>query len=221
MTYAIHFTLLCGDPRRALAWRRQVESGGKHKVKAIGHSAAEAPALIRRSDPDVLVCNLHLSDGPAGELVKRLRQGAGNMGMMILMVTPAADDPTLLECLRHGADSYYVDQGPGPTLASRVEQMLQGESKMSPTIARQVLDHFDQQDPARTRAKPVDEMLNPLLLSELERAVLMRVAQGQSVPDIASSENRTMHQIAKCIRGLYRKMTWDLRATGLSLERVV
>jgi DNA-binding NarL/FixJ family response regulator len=92
---------------------------------------------------------------------------------------------------------------------------------MSPTIARQVLDHFEQQDPARTRAKPVDEMLNPLLLSELERAVLMRVAQGQSVPDIASSENRTMHQIAKCIRGLYRKMTWDLRATGLSLERVV
>ena len=81
--------------------------------------------------------------------------------------------------------------------------------------------HGNQQDPARTRAKPVDEMLNPLLLSELERAVLMRVAQGQSVPDIASSENRTMHQIAKCIRGLYRKMTWDLRATGLSLERVV
>jgi DNA-binding NarL/FixJ family response regulator len=218
MTYAIHFTLLCGDPRRALAWRRQIEAGGKHKVKAIGHSAAEAPALIRRSDPDVLVCNLHLADGPATELVRRLRQGATNMGVMILMVTPSADDPILVECLRHGADSYYIDNGPGPTLASRVEQMLQGESKMSPTIAQQVLEHFQRQDADGQRAGPVDEMLNPLLLSDLERSVLLRVAQGQSVPEIASAEKKTMHQVAKCIRGLYRKMAWDLRAIGLSLE---
>lgn len=218
MTYAIRFTLLCGDPRRALAWRREIELGGKHKVKAIGHSAAEAATLIRRSDPDVLVCNLHLVDGPATELVRRLRMGAGNMGMMILLVTTMADDPALLECLRLGADSYFVARGPGPSLASRVEQMLQGESRMSPEIARKVLDHFKQQDPKGRAPRTVDEAQNPLLLSDLERAVLLRLSEGQSVPEVASAEGLTMHKVAKLVRGLYRKMTWDLRANGLSLE---
>jgi DNA-binding NarL/FixJ family response regulator len=218
MTYAINVALLCRDHRRAEEWRRQLETDGKHQVVAIGQWAADAAALIKHADPDVLVSELELADGPAAELVRGLRQGNSGMGLMILMVTPAADDPVLLECLRLGADSYYIE-GPGPTLTSRVAEMLSGEAKMSPAIAKQVLDHFCRPGGQKlVGARPMDEAQNPLLLSQHERSVLLRLAQGQSVPQIATAERLTMHEVAKCVRGLYRKMSWDLRTSGLALE---
>jgi DNA-binding NarL/FixJ family response regulator len=221
MTYAVNIALLCRDHRRAEEWRRQLEVDGRFQVVAIGQWASESGALIKHADPDVLVSELQLSDGPAAEVVRQQRKGPSGMGLMILLVASAADDPALLECLRLGADSYYIDQGPGPTLSARVLEMLNGEAKMSPAIARQVLDHFSAQRPKPGMAsRPVDEILNPLLLSHHERSVLLRLAQGQSVPQIASAERMTMHEVAKCIRGLYRKMTWDLRTDGLKLELI-
>jgi DNA-binding NarL/FixJ family response regulator len=220
MTHAINIALLCRDHRRAEEWRLQLEGDGRYQVVAVGQWGSEAAALVRHADPDVLVGDLQLSDGPASEMVRSLRQGTGAMGLMVLMVASAPDDPVLLDCLQLGADSYYIDQGPGPTMAARIAEMLNGEAKMSPAIARQVLDHFRAQPSRRLNARTVDEMFNPLTLSPLEHSVLLRIAQGQSVPQIATAERLTMHEVAKCVRGLYRKMTWDLRSSGLALELI-
>lgn len=205
------------DAARAAQWRAEIAAAGRHQVAAVGQSAVEAVTLVTQIDPDAVICDLQLLDGRAIDLVRRLRQGNGSTAM-ILIVAPSADNPDLLACLRQGADSYYVDQGPGPTLDSRVHEMLQGEAKMSADIARQVLDHFRRDGPIHQGAGPLDQMLNPLLLSDLERAVLIRLSQGQSVPAVANAERVSVHQIAKCVRTLYRKMAWDLRAGSLSLQ---
>ncbi len=212
--------LICREPARAEHWRAQIAAEGRHHVAAVGQSAAEALTLVTQIDPDAIVCDLQLADGRAIDLVRRLRQGKGGSDAMILIIAPSGENPDLLACLREGADSYYVDRGPGPSLDSRLHEMLRGEAKMSVDIARQVLDHFRRNGPIHQGARPVDQMLNPLLLSDLERAVLIRLSQGQSVPDIASHERVSIHQIAKCVRALYRKMVWDLRAGGLSLELI-
>lgn len=219
MNPSAQIVLLCSDAPRAAAWRAQIDAQQRHQVAAVGQSATEAMALVSQIDPDAVVCELKLFDGRAIDLVRALRRGSRNAGTMILIIAPSADHPELLECLRHGADSYFVDNGPGPTLDGRIFEMLQGEAKMSPEIARKVLDHFRREGPAANGARrSMEELLNPLLMSALERVILMRLSQGQSVPEIASAERLSMHQIAKCIRGLYRKMAWDLRAGGLALE---
>jgi DNA-binding NarL/FixJ family response regulator len=221
MNTTAQVVLLCSHPARAAAWQQQIDQQKRHQVAAIGRNATEGVTLVAQVDPDAVVCELKIGDGRAIDLVRALRRGTSHAGTMILIIAPSADHPELLECLRHGADSYFVDNGPGPTLDSRIFEMLQGEAKMSPEIARQVLDHFRREGPAMHGGRrSMEEMLNPLLLSALERVVLMRLSQGQSVPDIAAAERLSMHQIAKCIRGLYRKMAWDLRAGGLALELV-
>jgi DNA-binding NarL/FixJ family response regulator len=219
MNPSAQIVLLSSDPARAAAWRSQIDAQSRHQVAAVGQSATEAMALVTQIDPDAVVCELKLHDGRAIDLVRALRRGSRNAGTMILIIAPSADHAELLECLRHGADSYYVDNGPGPTLDGRIFEMLQGEAKMSPEIARNVLDHFRREGPSpHGGRRSMEEMLNPLLMSALERVILMRLSQGQSVPEIATAERLSMHQIAKCIRGLYRKMAWDLRAGGLALE---
>ena len=62
-------------------------------------------------------------------------------------------------------------------------------------------------------------MMNPLTLSGQERSILLRLVQGQSVPDIASAERLHVPHVARTIRGLYRKMEWDLRAGDLQLTQ--
>lgn len=209
--------LLCRDAARAERWRAQIAGAGRHEVVAVARSAAEAATQVAQMDIDALVCELQLPDGRAVELVRRLRRGTGQPGLLILIIAPSADDPELRECLRHGADSYYVDCGPGPSLDSRVHEMLQGESKMSPEIARDVLEHFRRNGPLDRGVQPLDEMLNPLLLSAQECAILIRLSQGQSVPEIASVEKLAIPQVARSVRALYRKMAWDLRAGSLEL----
>jgi DNA-binding NarL/FixJ family response regulator len=218
MTSSEHTVLLCGEAARTAVWRQQIHGAGNHRVTATCSSLRDARALVRDFDVDVIVCDLRFSGATAIQLVRELRAGSGHAGTMILVVTPSASDPELLQCLSSGADSYYVDQGPGPSLDSRINEMIKGESKMSPEIARKVLDHFRRESTPRGSARAVDEMLNPLSLSNVERVVLVRLSQGQSVPEIASAERLSMHQVAKCVRALYRKMSWDLRADGLALE---
>jgi DNA-binding NarL/FixJ family response regulator len=211
--------LICRDAARTEQWRAQIAAGGRHDIVAVGRSAVEAATLVTQMDPDAIVCELQLLDGRAIDLVRGLRRGTGFPGLMILIIAPSADNPDLRECLRHGADSYFVDQGPGPSLDSRIHEMLQGESKMSPEIARDVLDHFRRSGPLNQGVRPVDEMLNPLLLTSQDRSILVRLSQGQSVPDIASAEKLRIPQVARCIRALYRKMEWDLRAGSLQLTQ--
>lgn len=211
--------LLSRDPLRVEQWQIEIEAQGRHQVVSTGRSAAEAMTLAAQIDPDAIISDLQLLDSRAAHFVRRSRQGVGNAGMMILLVAPAANDPDLLECLRYGADSYYVDQGPGPSLDGRIHEMLQGESKMSPEIAREVLNHFMRDGSMKNASRPLDEMMNPLTLSGQERSILLRLVQGQSVPDIASAERLHVPHVARTIRGLYRKMEWDLRAGDLQLTQ--
>jgi DNA-binding NarL/FixJ family response regulator len=218
MTQEPQILLLCRDTARGELWRAEIAAEGRHQIAAVASSAVEGATLMSQIDPDAVVCELQLLDGRAIDIVRRLRKGTGNAGTMILIIAPSADHPDLLECLRQGADSYYVDRGPGPSLDSRIHEMLQGEAKMSPEIARQVLDHFRRDGSIKAGIRPMEQMINPLLVSDVERAVLIRLSQGQSVPDISSAEKLSIPQVARCIRTLYRKMAWDLRAGDLKLE---
>ena len=220
MTAPADILLLCREPERALALRKNIQANGSHRVVDYSPTAAAVASMVVKHDPDVLVTDLQLADGPVLDLVRRLRTGAGHMHMLILMIAPTPDDPALLDCLRNGADSYYIDHGPGPTLATRIDEMLNGESKMSPDIAQKVYDHFRRQGVMGKPARPMDEVLNPLALTRVEVGVLLRLVQGQTVPEISTAEHLTMHQVAKCVRALYRKMAWDLRTSELSLQLV-
>jgi DNA-binding NarL/FixJ family response regulator len=220
MTASPNSILLVGPPERVSNWRATLETTGRHGVVGAAASVREALALGKQLDPEVLITDLQLADATAIDLVRHLRRGSAGGGAFILIVAPAADEPRLLQCLSAGADSYYVDTGPGPTLASRVDEMLKGEAKMSPEIALKVLAHFRGSARPWHGVRAVDDIQNPLDLTRVERLVLVRLSHGDSVPEIARVEKLSIHEVAKCIRALYRKMSWDLKAEGLALQLI-
>ena len=67
---------------------------------------------------------------------------------------------------------------------------------------------------------PVYPLPIKTLITRRPKLRLLRLVQGQTVPEISTAEHLTMHQVAKCVRALYRKMAWDLRTSELSLQLV-
>jgi DNA-binding NarL/FixJ family response regulator len=134
------------------------------------------------------------------------------------VVAPNDNDSLLLEALRSGADNYYVPATNTPSLAVCVRKTLQGESLITASVARALLDHFDRQARQRGEWRPIDEVQSPLRLSPYERDLLVRLAAGADLEQLAEQRSVRSSALGTLARGIYRKMLWDMRAGSLSLQ---
>jgi len=134
----------------------------------------------------------------------------------VLLLNHCDDDALLLETLRAGGDSYFVEGRAGQTMEAAIAGVARGEAAMSPWIARQVLAYFDALAEGHA-ADPVAAAQNPLLLSQYERITLTLLAQGWLIEEIARQQNASTRSVAARVHAIYRKLQWDLRAGELTL----
>lgn len=178
------------------------------------HTAEDARALMQQNMPDILVTDLRVQDGSVYPLLHELRQGSRVPNPHVLATMLSHDDSALLEALRGGADSYWIHACTHDALIAALEQVVRGESPMTPTIARQVLAHF--QLPAAA-SDTMTEAFNSLALTESEAQVLQWVAQGYLVDEIAAKWRESASSVGQEIRRVYQKLRFDLQAANLSL----
>jgi DNA-binding NarL/FixJ family response regulator len=193
-----------------------IESAKGLVVQARLHTVEEARAHIFKNRPDILVTDLRVQDGEVAELLAELHQTGGRGRPHVLVTMVAHDDAALLAALRAGADGYWAHTRSPELLVSTLLQLARGESPMSPLIARQVLAHFSTRA-GEPKADAMTEALNPLVLTEEERQIVERLAQGYLVDEIAQQWQASAHSIASGIRRVYRKLQFELRASALSL----
>jgi len=210
--------LVTRDPQQAIQWRGQLMAGHQHDVVAITNSARSARALLKQHRPRVVVCDLRLLDGTALAMIQWLASEPDAQRPAIIVVAPDDTDPLLREAMRAGADNYHV---PGPhadTLLGCVRKTLLGESTLTPSIAHALLDHFDRNAHRKGDWSPIDEVQSPLYLTPPERELLVRVAAGRELQQLAEQHALQPHALGAAVRGICRKMQWDQRAGSLSLQ---
>lgn len=194
-----------------------IDAAPGFRVVGTVHTVEEARPLIARADPDILVTDLRVQDGPVDALLGDLRQGGRATRPQVLVTLVSHDDAVLLQALRAGADGYWVHANAPEALIAGLQEVARGESPMSPTIARQVLSHFES-PPQRALADTMTEALNPLVLTGMERQILQWLAQGYLIDEIAQQWHASVHTVACGIRRVYQKLQFDIRANGLSLS---
>ena len=87
----------------------------------------------------------------------------------------------------------------------------------SPSIARRVIAHFASQ----TRRQERPRNMPPVALTERENEVLLRVAKGYTLPEIAVQLNLSRHTIADYVKQIYRKLNVSSRAeAALEAQRI-
>jgi DNA-binding NarL/FixJ family response regulator len=102
-----------------------------------GVEAVELAQLLR---PDVVLMDLHmpLKGGVAAtrEITKALPK------TQILVLTTLNDDETVFEAVRAGAQAYLLKDASEDELLETIRALRRGESRLTPQIARKVMDQF-------------------------------------------------------------------------------
>jgi DNA-binding CsgD family transcriptional regulator len=94
--------------------------------------------------------------------------------------------------------------------------MSQGEPPLSPAIARRVMAHFASRSSQRERRN-----VPSVVLTDRENEVLLRVAKGYTLPEIAVQLNLSRHTISDYVKQIYRKLNVSSRAeAALEAQRL-
>jgi NarL family two-component system response regulator LiaR len=147
-------------------------------VQVLGEAqdGQEALEKIDTLRPDVILLDLLMPRMGGIEVTRRVI--AEDPGARILVLTSFAADDKVFPAIKAGALGYLLkDTGP-EELVRAIRQVYRGESSLSPTIARKVLQELSRPSDRPPTAEP---------LTEREVEVLQVVAQGRSNQEIAEA----------------------------------
>ena len=155
-------------------WRDGVRAdlGQGFEVVAEAGTAAETIEAIRRTRPDLVVCDLNMPGGGGLKVARTCGEEA-----RIVMLTVSEAERDLLDAVAAGAVGYLVKSTPSADLRQALGRAAGGEPVFSPSLAALVLGEFRRMSKAATGANP---------LSEREREVLQLVARGHTYRQVGS-----------------------------------
>ena len=163
-----------------------------------GDEAVKLAQLLR---PDVVLMDLHMPVKGGVAATREITLAQPNS--QVLVLTTLDDDETVFEAVRAGAQAYLLKDASEEELLETIRALRRGESRLTPQIARKVMDQFRQlartgapvaQSPSDaavdsppSRTAPVDVGPVKEELTEKEARVLNLITNGASNREIAQA----------------------------------
>jgi DNA-binding NarL/FixJ family response regulator len=208
--------LLLEDVPEASVWlKSQVAEVFPHAAFFDASRVAGALSIIAKVQLDVALIDLGLPDGSGVDVVAALRDAQPKAQAVI--VTIHDDDDHLFPALQAGAFGYLLKDQVGAVIVDQFRRMSQGEPPLSPAIARRVMAHFA----SRSSQRELPKNMPHVALTDRENEVLLRVAKGYTLPEIAVQLNLSRHTISDYVKQIYRKLNVSSRAeAALEAQRL-
>ncbi|HVU78750.1 MAG TPA: response regulator transcription factor [Gaiellaceae bacterium] len=178
------------------------ELAGLVDIVAEAGSVAEATAVIREHDPDVVLLDVHLPDGGGEGVIAAVAQERPAVKFLALSVSDAAED--VIGVIRAGARGYVTKTISRDELADAIRRVSDGDAVFSPRLAGFVLDAFRAGEPLG--ADPELETLTPR-----EREVLQLIARGYLYKEIAARLSLSVKTVEAHVSSVLRKLQLSTR----------
>ncbi len=197
----------------------KAELGDAVEIVGEAGDVDEAVEVIRATEPEVVLLDVHLPGGGGVEVLRRVlgaaarrRASGGAAGgageeagaarrpetrFLALSVSDAAED--VIGVVRGGARGYVTKTISGPELTDAIARVAEGDAVFSPRLAGFVLDAF-----AATDAPSIDPELDQL--TQREREVLRLIARGYAYKEIAKELFISVKTVETHVSSVLRKL---------------
>jgi DNA-binding NarL/FixJ family response regulator len=171
-----------------------------------GRDAIEAAASL---SPDVVLMDLQMPDLSGIEATRAILANQPNV--QILVVTLFEDDDSVFLALRAGARGYVLKDAEDDELRGAIRAVAGGAAIFSASIATRVLALFSTARPTRVEVFP--------MLTDREREILERIAQGYPNPRIAQQLGISVKTVSNHVSVIFSKLQVADRAEAIDRAR--
>lgn len=159
------------------------------------YSSAEAALKgIPTDRPDVVVMDINLPGIDGVECVRRLKLAFPETQFLMLTVYEESDK--IFNSMLAGASGYLLKRAGTKELLEAIQQIHVGESPISYSIARKLVNYFNQMGGASEVAQ----------LSRREQEVLELLAKGAAYKEIADQLSLSVETIRMNVKHIYAKL---------------
>jgi DNA-binding NarL/FixJ family response regulator len=157
--------------------------GGADSVEVVGEAqdGSEVLGAIDRHRPDVLMLDLRMPNVDGLGALALLR-GQPQPPAVIVLTTFDTDEH-VLQALRQGAAGFLVKDTPPAEIVRAIELVASGESMLSPTVTRRLIDHLAADGAGDERRRAADQLRR---LSPRDVEIADAIAQGKANAVIAA-----------------------------------
>jgi DNA-binding NarL/FixJ family response regulator len=169
------------------------------------HSGEAALKHLPKDHPDVVLMDIHMSGISGIECAGRLK--ALMPQLQIMMLTVYEDTNQIFKALSAGASGYMLKRLTPTKLLEAIQDVHDGGSPMSSSIARKVVGSFQ----AVPKTANKDE-----LLSSREQMILDCLSNGLTYKQVADKLNITIPTIRSYLRRVYEKLHVQSRTEAVA-----
>lgn len=189
--------LVCDDHALFRAGVRTILSS-QPDIEVVGEAAdgKEAVDQALHLNPDVVLMDISMPVLKGFDAVRRIKKA--RPAIQVLILTVYDDEDLVARCLDAGAAGYVLKDDPPLQLVYAIQTVNRRQQYISPQALSGVVRQYI--------AQPSDFKGGYELLSDREREILVLLAEGQSLKDIATSLNLSVKTVDAHKCNLMRKL---------------
>src|SRR6202023_2468200 len=148
----------------------------------------EAVEMPKRLAPEMVLMDVHMPRQGGAAATREITRTLP--GTHVLVLTTLDDDETVFEAVRSGAHGYLLKDVTEQELLETIRALRRGESRLTPQIARKVMDQFrrlaeSSEYPSNAGGAAAKRECITETLSEKEEKILRLITEGMSNRQIA------------------------------------
>lgn len=205
MTTAPPIRILIADDHEVVRLGVSALLDREHGFRVVGQaeSGEEAVRLTRTLRPDVVLLDIRMPGGSGTEACRTITSEMP--GIPVVMLTSFSDEEALFAAISAGASGYVLKRIGSQELVHAIRTVAGGGSMLDPGVTAAVLERL--RYASHTEGKGVFSDL-----TEQERRVLARVAQGKSNREIAGDMGLAEKTVRNYVSSVLGKLSLVSRA---------